>query len=267
MIIDAISTSSAVLKFSKANSKLKKLANVDGLKDYLANGRKVYSFDLLSGWSCPGAKDCLSKVYEIDGRKKLKDGADCRFRCFSASEEVSYPNVYKARKNNFDIVRQLSTNELLELFSDQLPKDLGIMRWHVAGDLFSWDYFQVACKIAAWNPDRLFYAYTKSLHFYARALGIGIIPKNFRITASVGGKFDALIDEFKLPYALVVNHEEEAKALGLEIDTDDSSAALGVKAFALLIHGVQPKGSVAADAIKRLKKEGIDFSYSNKKKS
>jgi hypothetical protein len=39
----------------------------------------------------------------------------------------------------------------------------------------------------------------------------------------------------------------------LEIDTDDEHAAYGEKDFALLIHGVQPKGSEAAAALNALK--------------
>lgn len=52
--------------------------------------------------------------------------------------------------------------------------------------------------------------------------------------------------------------------LGLEVDHDDTNAAnpfWATSDFALIIHGIQPKGSEAADAIKQLKKEGKRFSY------
>ena len=96
-----------MLKFSKANAKLDQLHDVDELQYWLQDRRKVYSFDLISGWSCPQAKDCLSKVHVInaDGKKKLIDGKDCKFRCFSASQEATFPNVYKKRKHNFDVLR------------------------------------------------------------------------------------------------------------------------------------------------------------------
>ena len=54
-----------MLKFSDANAKLEALYNVPELEIWLADGRKVYSLDLLSGWSCPFASQCLSKVIEL----------------------------------------------------------------------------------------------------------------------------------------------------------------------------------------------------------
>ena len=63
-----------MVKFSTANAKLKALYDVPELQRWLENRRKVYSFDLLSGWSCPYAKDCLSKVVQLDVGRKIKDG-------------------------------------------------------------------------------------------------------------------------------------------------------------------------------------------------
>jgi hypothetical protein len=59
--------------------------------------------------------------------------------------------------------------------------------------------------------------------------------------------------------------EQEAISQGLEIDHDDSHAAdpdFRDSDFALLIHGVQPKGSEASAAIKELKAKGVNYSYS-----
>jgi hypothetical protein len=60
----------------------------------------------------------------------------------------------------------------------------------------------------------------------------------------------------------VVFHPDEAAALGLEIDHDETHALYGKSNFALLIHGTQPKGTNAASAIKTLKADNIDFTYS-----
>ncbi len=89
---------------------------------------------------------------------------------------------------------------------------------------------------------------------------------NFILTASYGGRDDELIDQHGLRSAKVVFSETEAEELGLEIDHDDSHAARpSVKNldFALLVHGTQPKGSEASEALKALKGKG---SYSRKKK-
>ena len=55
-----------MLSFSKANAKLDQLHDVDELQYWLQDRRKVYSFDLISGWSCPQAKDWLSKLHGIN---------------------------------------------------------------------------------------------------------------------------------------------------------------------------------------------------------
>jgi hypothetical protein len=256
-----------MLKFSKANAKIEKLQNKYTLRKYTKNGRKVYSFDLLSGWSCPCAKECLSKVHEINGVRKLIDGKDTKFRCFSASQEIAFPAVYNLRKHNYDMLKPLSKDEMVELILKSMPEDLGILRWHVDGDFFNQKYFDAAIEVAESNPDKLFYAYTKSLNFWIKRQDKVNSLRNFVLTASLGGRLDHLIDEHNLRYSKVVFSEQEAKDLGLEIDHDDYHAAYPrskQKSFSLLIHGIQPKGSEASKALQLLKKNKVKYSYSRK---
>jgi len=255
-----------MLKFSKANAKTQALANDAELAEYLQGNRKIYSLDLLSGWSCPHAKDCLSKaIVQDNGKRKIKDGKDTQFRCFSASQEVQYTNVYNSRKHNFDLLRNLHFEDMVELINGSLPKNAGIVRIHVAGDFFSQQYLDAWYIVALRNPKILFYAYTKSLRFWVGGVTEMPILHNFVLTASYGGRDDHMIDEFNLRSAKVVFSEAEAAELGLEIDHDDSHAAkpsLRDQSFALLIHGTQPAGSEASTALKKLKGKG---SYSRKK--
>jgi len=278
-----------MIKFSKGNVKLQRLKSVPALAQYFTktgrSTKKVYSFDLLSGFSCPFADKCKSKVVVtlpvpfpitrnvINGKRKVVDGANTEFRCFSASQEVTYTNVYNLRKRNFDAMRAIKNRSgMFRLLHDNLPKDAGVVRIHVAGDMFNLSYFDAWLFVAAANPDVLFYAYTKSLRYWVDRLGNGvdtfsIIPDNLILTASRGGREDHLIDQHNLREAVVVHSEAEAEKLGYEIDHDDSHAANPMTAnqsFALLIHGIQPKGSKAAEAIKKLKKDGVEFAYSKK---
>lgn len=246
-----------MLKFSPANSKIKELSKVRALAKYLKNGRKVYSFDLLSGFSCPFAHNCLSKVrVDVDGRKHVEDGHHTLFRCFSASQEVLLPGVYRRRKSNFDTLRGKTFEEMYGALRFALPFDAGIIRLHVGGDFFSYDYFYAWCELARNRPDILFYTYTKSLPYWIRNLDQ--IPANLVLTASYGGRRDSLIKEYGLRSATVVYSEQEAKRLGLAIDHDDShSANPKAKSFALLVHGTQPVGSEASKALSTLKKNNI----------
>ena len=256
--------------FSAANVKIAKLADDPALAEFFVTRksdgsvakrkRKVYSFDLASGYSCPYARECLSKVKVNDkGKRKIFDGPDTKYRCFSASQEALFSGVYNKRFRNFQTVRSMNTDQLVLLISEAMPDNLGVCRIHVAGDFYSQAYFDAWLEIAKLNPSRLFYAYTKSLPFWVRR--IADIPDNFRLTASYGGRRDDLIDANNLRKSVVVYHPENAEALGLEIDHDDSHAAKHGGDFALLIHGTQPKGSEASDAIRKLKKEGVKYSY------
>jgi len=255
-----------MLKFSKANAKLNQLHDVDELRYWLQDNRKVHSFDLLSGWSCPQAKDCLSKVVQIADKRKIKDGKDCQFRCFSASQEVVFPAVYDNRKANFDGLKfRKSSYDMACAIADAMPANLGICRIHVAGDFFNQKYFRAWHLVAEWFPERLFYAYTKSLNFWVEDREH--LPQNMVLTASRGGRLDHMIDEHNLRESIVVYSEQQADDLGLVIDHDDSHAAMPCNrynSFALLIHGTQPKGSKASEAIKELKKNKVKFSYSKK---
>ncbi len=256
-----------MLKFSKANAKTQALANDPELADYLTDKRKIYSLDLLSGYSCPYAEKCLSKAtVQKNGKRKIKDGKHTEFRCFSASQEVQYTNVYNSRKHNFDLLRKQNHEEMVKLINSSLPSNAGIVRIHVAGDFFSLPYMHAWYMVAALNPNVLFYAYTKSLKFWVGGINELPILHNFVLTASYGGRDDHMIDEFNLRSTKVVFSEAEAEELGLAIDHDDSHAAkptLRYDSFALLLHGTQPKDSDASKALKELKGKG---SYSRNKK-
>ena len=256
-----------MLKFSKANAKIEALSKVPELAKYLEGKRKVYSFDLLSGYSCPFAEQCLSKAtVQLDGKRKIKDGPKTEFRCFSASQEVQYNGVYNLRKGNFDAIRKHKTAfDMCKALIKVMPKNTGIVRIHVAGDFFNEEYFKAWMMVATLCPDRLFYAYTKSLKYWID--NQDLIPDNLIITASRGGRLDHLIDEHNLREAVVVYSEFSAQIKKLIIDHDDSHAArpsLKNNSFALLIHGTQPKGTEAATALKILKRDKVQHSYSRK---
>lgn len=248
-----------MLKWSPANAKTKALSDVPSLAPYLQGKRKIYSLDLLSGHFCPFADKCLSKaVVDANGRRTIQDGPNTEFRCFSASQEVIFGNVYKARSHNSELLRVAKSREaMFKLLADSMPANLGICRIHVAGDMFSPAYFQAWLDMAESFPDRLFYGYTKSLPYWiANKKRADSLP-NFVLTASYGGRRDDLIRQHRLRFARVILSEKAAGKL--PIDHDDSHAADPFqkrKSFALLIHGIQPKGTEAAEALKILNGKG-----------
>jgi hypothetical protein len=232
------------------------------LKTSPRNGKIDWeSLSLLSGHACPQALTCLSKVKEINGKRKIVDGKSTTTRCFSATEEVAFPSVYNQRKHNFDLLRACKTeDEIYQLLDFSIRKSFDPFRIHVGGEFYNQMYFDAWLRFASDNPYRIFYAYTKSIPYWVNR--IGDIPDNFSLTASYGGRSDFLIKKYNLKSAVIVNHPEEARELGLEIDTDDSHAvANDNNSFALLLHGTQPAGSAASKALSRMNRENIKYRY------
>lgn len=246
-----------MLKFSPANAKTKSLSFL--LKK---PGTKIYSLDLRSGLTCPGAKDCKSWAKEDEkGKFTIQDGPDCQFRCFSAVQENVWPSTRAVRTHNWHQLRKCKTaKRCRDLILESLPKNAGIVRYHVGGDFFSLAYLRGAVLVAESRPDVLFYGYTKSLHHLEKIgcqdLSKGIVRPNFLLTGSAGGKYDHLLWELGIRTAYVVFSEEEAGKKGLKIDHTDEHAATPGGSFALLLHGTQKAGTDASKALQALKGKG-----------
>lgn len=235
------------LNFGKGNAKLSKT---------------IFTFSLPAGFSCPAALKCQSFADRQTG--KIKDGKDMSFRCFAASQESTFPNVRAARWHNFDLLAKVKNDSfaMASLILSSLDMSAKIVRIHVSGDFFNAAYFRSWCYVAMHRAETKFYAYTKSLNIVAD--NMHMIPDNLVLTLSEGGRHDAMIPHLGMKTAKVVFSEDEALALSLEVDHDDSHAYNGTENFALLIHGVQAKGSDASQAIRALKAKGTKYSYSNK---
>lgn len=241
-----------MLNFSNGNSKL--------AKDTLI-------FNLPAGKTCPGAMFCKSfAVVDENGKRKIQDGPHTEFRCFAASAEAQYTQVFENRASNLQMVVDAIKNGIaVDLIHNSIQfhrtRNTKKVRIHESGDFFSGAYLDAWIEVALRNPDLQFYCYSKSLQlFYLLKL-----PENFYMTASYGGKWDYMIDEGYFPrYSKVVLNDADADALGLEVDHDDSHC-FGDKPFALLVHGNQPAGSTWRKAIDDRKRNKQFTGYSKKK--
>ena len=231
-----------ILKMSKGNAKLS--------KDTLI-------LSISAGITCPGSNNCKAWVTLKDDKRVLNRGLESMFTCFAASEELRYPNVFKSRKYNYDLINSYvikkDLNGLTDLINRSIQsnrKNITKTRIHESGDFYHPLYLQAWLNVARLNKDLKFYCYSKSLDFFLEVL----LPNNFYMVASYGSRHDYLIDQGYFPkYSKVVFSEDEAKKLNLEIDKDDS-LCFGNKPFALLLHGMQEKGSEAGEALKLINK-------------
>jgi len=231
-----------LLKFSKGNKKLS--------KDTLI-------FSLPAGLTCPGANSCKAFVTIKGDKRVLNRGSESLFTCFAASEELRYPNVYKSRRYNFDLINSYVVKNdlkgLTNLINNSIQsnrKNVLKVRIHESGDFYHPLYLKAWLNVAKLNKDIKFYCYSKSLKFFMEVL----LPNNFYMVASYGSRYDHLIDQgYFTKYSKVVFSEDEAKKLNLQIDKDDS-LCFENKPFALLLHGLQEKGSASAEALKEIKR-------------
>lgn len=243
-----------VLKFGKGNAKL---------------GKEIFTFSLPAGYTCPGADKCLSYAGKVNG--KIKDGANTEFRCFSASQESLFPSVRKARWHNLNLLKRAGERHAMaKLIEASLPKHAKYVRVHVSGDFFNKEYLYAWLFVALDRPDTTFYFYTKMIPLWLEAINLignghkhGLIA-NVVPTASYGGKWDHLIEQHGLRFAKVVYSKKEAKEGRLKLDHDDSFAMNFGQSFGLLLHGTQPRNSVAAKALSTLKMDG-ETGYSRRK--
>jgi len=230
--------------------------------------KRIIHFSLASGHSCPAAKDCLSKADPITG--KITDGPETIYRCYAATMEARHSAVRRNRNVNFNLLRKCSSKQMftklhasLQPLHDKYIKNHGqrpIIRAHVGGDFFNKSYFLAWMRLAKEFKPTQFYAYTKRIDLWLQ--NIDLIPSNFELNASRGGRFDHLIDEHDLKSAEVIYSLEEAERKGLELDHDDSHAYLPGRSFGQLIHGTQPAGSDASKALSNLNKNHGYTGYS-----
>lgn len=235
------------LKFSKGNAKLDK---------------NTLIFNLPAGRTCPGAKNCLAFVVNENGKRIIKRSKDTEFSCFAADSEQRFPNVFKQRKYNLDLlnksIKENGVAGMVNLICNSLTyhqcihNNITKIRVHESGDYFSKTYLRAWLEVCKFKPSLKFYSYSKSLHFFD---GLEL-PSNFYLTKSYGGRYDHLIKDNERS-AKVVFSESEAINQGLAIDKDESNCFKD-DPFALLIHGRQQAGTHASKSVWALR---------NKKKS
>jgi len=200
----------------------------------------AFTWNLPSGFTCPGAVACLTYADEKTGA--ITNGKDQTFKCYSAVTE-RFPAVRERSWANWRAVQKKSPEEVARTIDKVWNRKARYVRIHAGGDFFSQDYFDGWLIVCRNHPKVRFWAFTKSLPFWLARLGE--IPPNLNLQASYGGKYDDLIELYGLKSARVVYSREEATELGLKLDTDDILAAYGDASFALMENFTNKRGSAS----------------------
>ena len=155
----------------------------------------------------------------------------CRAVCFAKQGRYNMPNVKGARSHNLSFSQS-------DGFVAGIIADLGRMRKvdtvrvHDSGDFYSQEYFNKWCEIARALPRLTFYAYTKSLH-----LDLSGAPDNFRVTQSLGGRYDAHVDLARPHSRIFSTHEDRERAGYIDGNVSDAPAIQGLVQIGLVYHG------------------------------
>lgn len=186
----------------------------------------VYEWNLPTGWTCPGASGCLVRV---DRKTGIATNLSTEYRCYSASAE-RFPGVRDSRWENLDVYRN-GGRAYRDGGLPDLPRAALHVRIHASGDFYSQAYFDdwlTFCRDHFWVR---FWAYTKSLKFWA--LRIDDIPKNLVLTASLGGKFDHMALDLGMRTATVISPLDPRAQAG-PIDINDDLARVPGPSFFLI---------------------------------
>ena len=184
----------------------------------------VYEWNLPTGTTCPFALECRVSVDRVTGKFDIYKGA---YRCYAAGPE-RFPGVREHRWKNFEFVKNGGIPDI--------PRGCTAIRIHAAGDFFNQAYFDMWLELARNNPGVEMWAYTKSLTYWVNR--IWQIPANLTLTASQGGRNDALIEKHGLKN-VVVYPDRESVPGNRPIDTNDDHARVPGLNFALLDNHVR----------------------------
>jgi hypothetical protein len=163
----------------------------------------------------------------------------CRAVCYAKQGTYRFKNVVAARQHNLNLSQRSDFADLiiadlaaLVVKTPRKRKPYNVVRLHDAGDFYSQSYLDAWCKVAAAYPDVIFYAYTKSLH-----LDLSVAPANLRITQSLGGKYDNLVNLGRPHSRIFSNDEAREAAFYIDGNVNDIPAIEGDIAIGLVYHG------------------------------
>ena len=179
----------------------------------------------------------IPRLKSADGQTTCPYAGICAKYCYADQGRMGMPMSKGVREDNLQKLNAMTKLQIAAAIEEDLDHMPSVthVRIHDSGDFFARWYYETWMGIARTFPDRLFYAYTKSIPF----LKWKDHPENFRVTQSVGGKRDKDID-MKRPHARVfVDHKDRKRAGYCDGNKSDLPAVLGQQKIGLVYHGVR----------------------------
>lgn len=148
---------------------------------------------------CPNAGICAKFCYARNGTYLFPKVRGKHLTNLEAAQSEQFFDLMCAELSHKKFTRKLepravpgldSTDHLSPWVQRWIAEGGQAVRIHDSGDFFSEDYLRTWIRIAEQNPHILFYAYTKEVALVKSV----VLPDNFLICFSLGGRQDHLLD-------------------------------------------------------------------------
>ena len=188
------------------------------------------TFGRVIGWGIPADHNFI-----LNGvpHNTCPGALGCRNPCYAKQGAYTWKATVAARKRALDAT--MTDTFVQDAIADiKRMRGVGVVRIHDSGDYYSQGYLDKWIAIASAFPHIIFYSYTKSAH-----LDFTAAPSNFRVTYSLAGKHDALIDMGKSHARIFSSHEAMERAGYIDGGSSDAPAIQGLVKIGLPYHGVK----------------------------
>lgn len=191
--------------------------------------------DNIYQFSLPAYKSIIFKDNQEQELKTCPNAGKCVAYCYASSGNYISKNVILTHSRNLNFVINFPEEFVNLAIKEISEKKISILRIHDSGDFFSEDYLNLWFRIIEANPNVKFYAYTKQVSMFK----LKILPKNFTVVFSFGGKEDNLIDEKKDRFSKVFKNESVLNKLSFQnVSSSDLKASQKrFRKIGLIAHG------------------------------
>jgi len=161
---------------------------------------KIKAINLPCKLTCPFADICKRHK----GRPVFNDSGECTaYQCYASKGLYNGTRPKEHSATNWEITK---LPEFAQVIQPEIDRFKGpAIRLHTSGDFYNGAYVTKWVSIARANPNKLFYAYTKSIPYFLKNDGTYFdwIPNNLKVIFSYGGKYDHLIDRSRHAHAVI----------------------------------------------------------------
>ena len=192
-------------------------------------------------WTLPALTASVLDKGELKVMKTCPMAGACANACYACQGGYVFKSSMVAHTRNLQYYLDDSDSLALDII-DQIKrkKSIRAFRIHDSGDFFNREYAMWWLNIINQFPSITFYAYTKNVSMFKAMKLEGIIPANFTIIYSYGGKQDNLINPKIDRHAKVfATHEDMIEAGYADTTkTDEKASQANVLKIGLVYHGV-----------------------------